>query len=421
MFEEGKLSFEELIHPVTSQEFYADFWERRHLFIRRRNASFYGSIFSAADIDRSIGSACGTLQENLSIIPPPDSERKIEQHRPADLPMDKVYGAFSRGDTIRLMALQRTWPPLSRLAATVGDAFSADVNVNFYMTPARSQGFPVHVDTHEALILQVEGSKDWFIYEPDYPLPINTLTHMEDLKARLKSPLVEAELRLVEQLHLEKGDLLYIPRGVPHKAVASETPSLHLTVGIHLLYWVDFIKRAVELVCVEEPDLRKALPLGFSRDPSTREEMPQAFRTCLELVFEKAPFQRTLDALIRARVASRPYPSDGHLEQLTRLEEIQIDSLLERRDGLECLVESSEGRATVTFASNQVKGPAAIAPALEHVRDHRRFRVADLPSLDDKSRLVLARRLVREGLLRMVGESDRLGASEGVLVAGAAN
>jgi hypothetical protein len=39
---------------------------------------------------------------------------------------------------------------------------------------------------------------------------------------------------------------------------------------------------------------------------------------------------------------------------------------------------------------------------MEFVRDHERFRVGDLaPWLDDTSRLVVARRLVREGLLRI--------------------
>jgi hypothetical protein len=42
-----------------------------------------------------------------------------------------------------------------------------------------------------------------------------------------------------------------------------------------------------------------------------------------------------------------------------------------------------------------------MGPALEHVRDHERFRVRDLPgTLDDDSKVVLVRRLVREGLLR---------------------
>ena len=46
--------------------------------------------------------------------------------------------------------------------------------------------------------------------------------------------------------------------------------------------------------------------------------------------------------------------------------------------------------------------PARLADVMEFVRDHDAFRVAELaPWLDDESRLVVTRRLVREGLLRI--------------------
>jgi hypothetical protein len=47
-----------------------------------------------------------------------------------------------------------------------------------------------------------------------------------------------------------------------------------------------------------------------------------------------------------------------------------------------------------------------MGPALEHIRDHESFQVRDLPGLDDGGRVVLVRRLVREGLLRAEGGED---------------
>lgn len=89
---------------------------------------------------------------------------------------------------------------------------------------------------------------------------------------------------------------------------------------------------------------------------------------------------------------------------------VTIEAVLERRSGVECAVEVTEESATILFAFNEVKGPRAIAPALKFIRDHRRFRAADLPRLrDDASRLVLVRRLIREGLLRVAGEGSATG------------
>jgi hypothetical protein len=81
--------------------------------------------------------------------------------------------------------------------------------------------------------------------------------------------------------------------------------------------------------------------------------------------------------------------------------------LVERRAGMKCAVRSSSDGATMHFGVNQVRGPQTIVAAIEHVRDHQRFRIEDLPGpLSGSSKVVLARRLIREGLLRRVISPD---------------
>ena len=58
-------------------------------------------------------------------------------------------------------------------------------------------------------------------------------------------------------------------------------------------------------------------------------------------------------------------------------------------------------RLEVLLGDRTLDVPARIRPALEEVRGRVELRPRDLP-LDEQSRLVLARRLVREGLLRVV-------------------
>jgi ribosomal protein L16 Arg81 hydroxylase len=410
---QGVPSFDDLISPVTLQEFFSVYWERRHLFLSRKAPSFYDHVFSLADVDSAIAASGAFPHEVLDLIPPPDSGRKIESFKSSRVVMDRIYAGLGRGDTVRLMGLQQVWPTLARLAGAMGEAFSAEVNFNFYLTPAGSQGFPVHVDTHEACILQVEGSKDWFIYEAEYPLPLNTLNHMEEMKAKSRLTPDEQERRLVAEIHLEKGDFLYIPRGVPHKAVASNEHSLHLTAGIHPLYWVDFLKRAVEIACGDEVGLRRSLPANYARSPASRVEMAGIFQSLLGGLPEVGSlFERTLETFVKARIGSRTFPPDGHVEQILQPVEIDMLTLFERRDGLECGVERSDTSATITFGPGSVSGPAGLAPAFEYIRDNKRFRLADLPiRLDEKSKVVLARRLVRGGLLRVCGEAAEVRAA----------
>ena len=54
--------------------------------------------------------------------------------------------------------------------------------------------------------------------------------------------------------------------------------------------------------------------------------------------------------------------------------------------------------------------PLRLLDAMSHVRDHDSLRVADLePWLDPESRLVVARRLVSEGLLRIARDLEAPG------------
>jgi lysine-specific demethylase/histidyl-hydroxylase NO66 len=55
----------------------------------------------------------------------------------------------------------------------------------------------------------------------------------------------------------------------------------------------------------------------------------------------------------------------------------------------------------VLLGDRSLTVPARVRPALEAVRARTELSPADLP-LDEQSRLVLCRRLVREGLLEIV-------------------
>ena len=52
----------------------------------------------------------------------------------------------------------------------------------------------------------------------------------------------------------------------------------------------------------------------------------------------------------------------------------------------------------------RLRGPAALRPALEVVLERNELRVADLAGLDEASRAVLARRLLRDGFLELDGD-----------------
>jgi hypothetical protein len=80
--------------------------------------------------------------------------------------------------------------------------------------------------------------------------------------------------------------------------------------------------------------------------------------------------------------------------------ELQADTKLQRRRGRICRVVEGAGHATIQYSGGRITGPAKIAQALKYVAEHRSFAIRSLPGdLSDREKIVLARRLVREGLL----------------------
>ena len=193
----------------------------------------------------------------------------------------------------------------------------------------------------------------------------------------------------VHDLVLRAGDMLYLPRGWLHEALTSESDSLHLTVGVNVVSWLDAFKAALE-ECGDELGFRRSIGDGGV------DELLDVLRGRLTT---DAVERRAAQKLARTRRPIR----DGQLSQLRAIEELDVDTEVELRETV--LVHASEhnGSFELTFDGKEVAFPARIRDEVSWVleRDDP-FTAEDLPGdLDDESRLVLLRRLIREGLLRI--------------------
>lgn len=398
----GEILLEDLISPVEPDRFFAEHWEKQRLFVKRGDPDFYRGLFTLEDVDRALHVARSCPEDALSLAYPQGSGKERQQLPAARISREQVYRAYSEGATIRLGGVDRFWPPLALFRSALSERLSAEISINLYLTPPSSQGYVAHYDYQDAFILQLHGSKRWHLGEPMYELPGYALAHVSSKIPR--QTLADASPHLSESVVLRAGDLLYLPRGCYHKPVAEEESSLHLTVGIHPVFWGDLLARAVEFVALNHLQLRKGLPPGFARDPEARRGMAETFAGLVQVFAREAPFEESLQNLIRERCLSELYPADGHFASLDRLGSVNAGSLLERRLGLTCTVETRDGGALIHFGPSTVSGPRDLAPVFEFIRDHRRFRVGELPdALSDSSKAVLARRLIREGLLRLAG------------------
>lgn len=396
-----RLDFADLLWPTTPEEFFSRYWSKSTLFLSRGDRGYYNDLLTLADVDRCLLAAVSdTTSKSLQVVTPPTSGRRKSEIMPAQgMSKDRLYDAYLTGDTIRIIGVEKYWPPLALLIASMQEEIAAKLGVNLFLTPARSQAFPFHFDSVDVFVIQLAGSKKWTIWEPTHELPL-ALQIAEPYLARIMER-DESKLKLREECVLEAGDALYMPRGFYHKAVAQDELSLHLSITIESMYWLDFFRRAFELAALGDAELREEVPPKFVHNGSLRESMEATFKHLLARFSEKVSFDAAYESLVEDQVRVRYFPADGHFAALERLHEINPRTLLERRRGLTCLVETNEKTAAIRFGPNRVEGPLAVAPAFEYMRDHRVFRVSDLPGiLSEESMVVLVRRLIREGLLR---------------------
>ena len=382
--------------------FVRDHWATAPLLRRGAGPDGFDDLLSLDAVDRLLSTSPRTpafrLVKDGKPLPPSAYTKsgRVGSQPLADLAdAGKVYDHFHAGATIVLQGLHRWWPPLTAFCRELELFLTHPVQVNAYLTPPASRGLGVHHDTHDVFVLQVHGRKLWQVWDAAVPFP---LPHQRKLppgaEAPGEPPLVDAELA--------PGDCLYVPRGFRHAARTAETVSLHLTVGIPTRNWNEVLREVVELA-TEEAWFREGLPVGYADDPAGLAQRLADRVAELRRFLDKVDLDQVAERTARRFWAARAPLLRGQLRQLLALDELDDATVVRRRPGAVCRLETRGDRLTVLLGDRELTMPARLEPAMRRLLEAGRFAVADLAGLlDAPSRLVLVRRLVREGLLEQV-------------------
>ena len=136
------------------------------------------------------------------------------------------------GATLVVDAIDEMHPPINTVAAELEAWLGTRVQVNAYASWTAKEGFGVHWDDHDVIVLQVSGRKRWRIYGTTRQAPLYSDVEVDN----------DAPTESIDEFTMEPGDVLHVPRGCWHAASASEgEPSLHLTCGLNTTTGADFL------------------------------------------------------------------------------------------------------------------------------------------------------------------------------------
>jgi quercetin dioxygenase-like cupin family protein len=290
-----------------------------------------------------------------------------------------VAEQLARGATLVLQGLHRTWAPVDVWCARLEDELGHPVQANAYLTPQAGSGLAPHHDEHDVFVLQVRGAKAW------------SVDGLGDVV-------------------LEPGGVMYLPTGTRHAAAATlGTMSLHLTIGVLQITAGDVLRRLLAADAIG--GWSRPLPLGFHRSERAASLRQALRRSATEVISALAAVD--LDEVVRheagRRRRQRRRSGLGLVSSVARLHELDASTwVAPRHDRPARLVQQETGTEQVVLQMDdrRLRLPAAMSEAITLLLDGPTIRVQDLPGLDPDDRLVLVRRLVREGVIDVIDRPD---------------
>jgi len=375
-------------------EFASQFWGRRPLVQRAGPSGGHEDVFSdvlsldAVDefvVNGARLPAVRMVANGIPLAPAKFCSPTRLGGRQIDDVVDpvKVVARLGEGATLVLQSLHRTVPPVAAFVTRLQDEISHPVQANAYLTPPAAAGLAEHADLHDVLALQLHGSKYWWV------------EGLGDVTMR-------------------PGDVMYVPRGTRHRAETSGAMSLHLTIGIIRVTRRQMIER---LLRNGSETLDTPLPIGY-RHRAQRNQFERAIDAALDDVLDLIG-STDLGAVAdreQSRRLERP-PRAGRISSLARIEELDADTVicwvapeplaravdetdgrLGHWDGLRCneYWSTKPERVTVHLGDHVLTLPTTALESLRTLSNGKPVRVGNLPGLDEPSRIVLAKRLVRE-------------------------
>lgn len=381
-----------LLHPHSVDKFFQEFWTKQAVFIPGNNSAKFQHLFDWKKLNNLL---------NYQEINYPDLRFSLDGESLPSAKAERWLEMLQQGATLIINSVHSRVPELGEFAAHIRQEIGYRSQINLYCSPRSQKGFNCHYDTHEVLVLQIEGEKEWWIFPETIASPVSAMRSAQQIPPD-EPPYLQCTLK--------PGDVLYIPRGHWHYAIArtnpssdESSPSLHLSLGIDCqtgLDWLNWLGEELR----QNSEWRSSLPPIRQGDVAAVQPDLEKLRDRL-ISWLQSPesIDRYLDYLDYSDRPPLPFSFPYQLGSNIFDRGLETRFICSNLHPVQILPRG-ENETKITIASKQanIKGiPADLTAKLFQPEGFSLLDLADLcPSLDVETEVIpVLTRLVTQGIL----------------------
>ncbi|MFB0494817.1 ribosomal protein L16 Arg81 hydroxylase [Mucilaginibacter sp. OAE612] len=256
---------EKILYPLKKEIFLDNYQDTKVLFIKGEQEKFK-DFFSFDDLNFFLNTHANSIQFpeiRLSldgkILDPGLYQETIpvysnDSFEKTKIDPRKVSDLINKNASLIISGIHEYNLNIQSFAHQLSEELTSDINITLFYNTINQPSFDTHCDPVAVFTVQLEGQKKWEIFGEGY-----------------NSPDKENSLPAIEYV-LEKGDILYIPSGVWHKASPETNNSLSMSIAVRNNNILDLI--ACILECYIHPELLKNelyyMPMPRDQEALTR-------------------------------------------------------------------------------------------------------------------------------------------------------
>jgi bifunctional lysine-specific demethylase and histidyl-hydroxylase MINA len=257
-------SFEELLAPTPVDAFLRDTKGRKWLHSQAPAERVEG-LFAWPELSQLLNMEVWNHQNLLLVqdtqpVPPQAyCRQRVDRSGQRQFVPDpvQVQQHLARGASLVLNEIETLVPGILRIINAFTEGLGAKSSANAYISQQNHQAFDTHYDKTDVFALQVYGQKRWRVYEGQMEAPV-----IHARFAGMPKELVQRHRGKVQrEFVMNTGDLLYLPRGRFHDALATDGPSIHLSFAVSEPKGLDYLQMVMD-EAVGDAAFRADLPLA---------------------------------------------------------------------------------------------------------------------------------------------------------------